>query len=140
MLTCLVETPYEVRYDDWVKQTHHYGYIDYCRYSDKEKEIVDVIFNGPATIVFWGDGTKTVVKCSEEEFDHEKGLAMAIAKKFLGTGETQGNYYNTFKKWIPEERATSTMYIDGDTFGSITKVISNAVDNAVKSLNKMKGE
>lgn len=25
-------------------------------------EILDVVFNGPATIIFWADGTKTVVK------------------------------------------------------------------------------
>lgn len=62
-------------------------------------EIEKVIFNNPATIVFWNDGSKTVVKCSEDEcFDEEKGLAMAISKKVLGN---QGNYYNTFEKWLP---------------------------------------
>lgn len=59
-------------------------------------EIKDVIFNPPATIVFWADGTKTVVKDQGEGFDPEKGLAMAISKKALGN---QGNYYNQFKKW-----------------------------------------
>lgn len=63
--------------------------------------IKDVIFNDPAVIVLWNDGTKTVVKCSENDiFDPEKGMAMAIAKKALGN---QGNYYNTFKKYLPEE-------------------------------------
>jgi hypothetical protein len=48
-------------------------------------QIKDVIFNGPATIVKWADGTKTVVKCCEgDEFDAEKGLAIAISKKALG--------------------------------------------------------
>lgn len=48
-------------------------------------KIDEVIFNGPATIVKWADGTKTVVKCCEDdEFDAEKGLAMAISKKALG--------------------------------------------------------
>lgn len=47
--------------------------------------IKKVIFNNPATIVIWNDGTKTVVKCCEDdEFDPEKGLAMAISKKALG--------------------------------------------------------
>lgn len=64
-------------------------------------EIKKVVFNDPATIVFWSDGTKTVVKCGEnDEYDPEKGLAMAIAKKALGN---QGNYYETFKKWLPEK-------------------------------------
>lgn len=44
--------------------------------------IKDVIFAPPATIVYWSDGSKTVVKCSEKDvFDPEKGLAMAIAKR-----------------------------------------------------------
>jgi hypothetical protein len=41
-----------------------------------------IIFNPPATIVYWNDGTKTVVKCSEnEEFIPEVGLAMAFIRK-----------------------------------------------------------
>lgn len=64
-------------------------------------EIKSVIYNDPATIVFWEDGTKTVVKCKNEKFDPEKGLAMAFSKKMLGN---KGNYYNIFKKWLPEEK------------------------------------
>lgn len=60
------------------------------------KTIKNVIFNDPATIVFWMDGTKTVVKAQNEEFDPEKGLAMAIAKKFFGN---KGSYCNEIKKW-----------------------------------------
>ena len=55
--------------------------------------------NEPATIVFWADGTKTVVKAVYDEFDPEKGLAMAIAKKALGN---KGNYYNVIAKWTDE--------------------------------------
>ena len=64
-------------------------------------KIKDAIYNDPATIVFWEDGTKTVVKCKNEKFDPEKGLAMAFSKKMLGN---KGNYYNLFKKWLPDER------------------------------------
>lgn len=60
-------------------------------------DIKKVIFNAPATIVFWEDGTKTVVKADEEDYDPEKGLAMAIAKKSYGN---KGNYFNIFKKWL----------------------------------------
>lgn len=62
-------------------------------------EIREVIFDEPATIVFWADGTKTVVKAVYDEFDPEKGLAMAIAKKALGN---KGNYYNVIAKWMDE--------------------------------------
>ena len=60
-------------------------------------EIDNVIFNDPATIIFWKDGTKTVVKAENEDFDPEKGLAMAISKKALGN---QHEYYDVFKKWL----------------------------------------
>ena len=61
----------------------------------------NVIFNGPATIVFWNDGTKTIVKCSDgDEYDPEKGLAMAYSKKLFGN---KGNYGKHFKKWLPKE-------------------------------------
>lgn len=59
-------------------------------------EIEDVIFNPPATIVFWKDKTKTVVKAHNEEYDPEKGLAMAMIKKLYGN---KGNYCNKLKKW-----------------------------------------
>ena len=60
-----------------------------------------VIFNDPATIVLWADGTKTVVKCAKDEtFDPEKGLAMAIAKKALGN---EGWYYDIFKAYLPKD-------------------------------------
>lgn len=61
--------------------------------------IKQVIFNDPATIVYWTDGTKTVVKADNEEFDPEKGLSMAIAKKALGN---KGNYFNHIKKWTKQ--------------------------------------
>lgn len=45
-------------------------------------KITNVIFNPPATIVFWSDGTKTIAKCEPcDKFDKEKGLMMAILKK-----------------------------------------------------------
>lgn len=49
-------------------------------------EIKKVIFNNPATIV----------KAKNEDFDPEKGLAMAIAKKALGN---KGSYFNKIKRW-----------------------------------------
>ena len=111
------------------KQTMKYDYyendirVNYVPYSNlynritsdtqtpKQKamnSITKVIFNDPATIVIWSDGTKTVVKCDEkDEFDPEKGLAMAVCKKYFG-----GGFYNDiFKKWIPEE--TPEIEIDG---------------------------
>lgn len=71
------------------------------RMKNKPLTIENVIFNKPATIVFWSDGTKAVVKAQgKARFDKEKGLAMAISKKFLGN---KGNYYNEFKKYLGTE-------------------------------------
>ena len=69
-------------------------------------EIEKVIFNDPATIVFWKDGTKTVVKAQNgEAFDPEKGLAMAFFKKMHGN---TGRFNNIIHTWVgdykPEER------------------------------------
>lgn len=59
-----------------------------------------VIFNPPATIVYWSDCTKTVVKCNVNDiFDPEKGLAMAIAKRCAGN---TGEYYAEIRHWVAE--------------------------------------
>ena len=76
----------------------------YTPYGGHQMEIDRVIFSNPATIVFWGDGTKTVVKCQEGDvYSKETGLALCIAKKALGN---KGNFNNVFHKWIPEEEET----------------------------------
>ena len=66
----------------------------------KPAMIKKVGFYDPVTVVFWEDGTKTVVKAGNEAFDKEKGLAMAIAKKYFGN---TGSYQNVFKQWIKED-------------------------------------
>lgn len=79
----------------------------------KIAEIKDVIFNDPATIVLWSDNTKTVVKCQDgDEYDAEKGLAMAIAKKFFGN---KGNYCNQIKKWTDPYYEKNFMKIQAET-------------------------
>ncbi len=50
---------------------------------------VNVIFHGPATIVYWNDGTKTVVKCQPGDvFSAETGLTTAMLKKYRGNDNT----------------------------------------------------
>ena len=100
-------------------------------------EIKNVIFNDPATIVFWEDETKTVVKCQDgDEFDPEKGLAMAIVKKAYGN---KSNYCNKLKKWLPKEEPDDTKRslrladLSGTNLGSeflasFKKGVSDALD------------
>lgn len=77
----------------------------YYMHYDIRRFIKKVKFNPPATIIFWTDNTKTVVKCNGEDYDPEKGLAMCICKKVLGD---KGNYYEVFKKWLPKEEETES--------------------------------
>lgn len=82
--------------------------------------IEKVVFQNPATIVYWSDGTKTVVNCMDnveirkkivdgkevtvrkprkcDTYSEENGLAMAIVKKWAGN---VGNYNDIFRKFIP---------------------------------------
>ena len=58
---------------------------------DKSELLIKrIIVNNRATIIFWEDGTKTVVKISEDDlhdgkFDVYAGVSYAIAKKLFGT-------------------------------------------------------
>lgn len=96
-----------------------------------DMRIEKVIFNYPATVVIWKDGTKTIVKAGDHDvFDPEKGLAMAIAKKALGN---QGNYYEVFKKWLPEE----------DKFKELPESLKPTIDEwtaAIKEIERYEEE
>lgn len=87
-----------VNIDDYVAalfglaRTNSQGNKNNILYLPKIKK---VIFNPPATIIFWQDDTKTVVKAVNEPYDPEKGLAMAISKKAFGNNQS---YYSIFEK------------------------------------------
>lgn len=68
--------------------------------------IEKVIYNNPATIVYFADGKKVVVKCRNEKFDREKAVAMAIMRriysrrqfcKIVDSGATQNRKKVTAK-------------------------------------------
>lgn len=88
-------------YRKMVEQAHRIGTITDWGYrpSQAKPKIERVIFHDPATIVYWKDGTKTVVKCQNEKFDKEKGLLAAIAKKAYGN---KGNFNNIIKHFVEE--------------------------------------
>lgn len=68
-------------------------------YWSYRTNIKKVIFNGPATIVIWFDGTKTVVKCAEgDKYSKFAGLAIAICKHMYGP-----NFKKVFNHFIPKE-------------------------------------
>lgn len=75
---------------------NNFYYFDTGRFRQQKHVLLPaidkVIFNPPATIVMWSDGTKTVVKARKgkkkaetDEFSEEVGLAMAVAKRYFGS-------------------------------------------------------
>ena len=61
--------------------------------------IEKVVYNNPATIVFWSDNTTTVCKCSKEDiYSKETGLTICILKKLIGAK----NVRKIFNDWLPE--------------------------------------
>lgn len=72
---------------DW--KVYFKNYSDCSSYSASvlyhNPHVKRIVYNDPATIVFWTDGTKTVVKCSENEtFNPYFGFCAALAKKLYG--------------------------------------------------------
>ena len=119
--------------------------IDYSRQSmeqAKKNDIVKfgmcsvsirkVIFNDPATIVLWSDGTKTVVKCGPEDtFDMEKGLAMAIVKKMAGN---DNRFHKVFKQYTKKKKK------EPGSIGSISDImagLNQAAAIAAKTVHEL---
>ena len=62
-------------------------------------DIKKVIFNNPATVIYWSDNTRTVVKCQPDDyFNHELGFLLAICKKVFGN---TGRYNELLREYVP---------------------------------------
>jgi predicted heme/steroid binding protein len=77
-------------YIEFMGQRHKVSGIPVVRDIEKKPvsyvEVDHIIYNAPATIVFWKDGTKTVVKCMEgTPFNPYYGFVCALAKKVYGS-------------------------------------------------------
>ena len=92
-------------------------------------EIRNVKFNGPATIVFWADGTKTVVKCQDgDAYSEEVGLAMCIIKKVFGN---TSKYNDIFKKWCPSYDT------EPDAYDCLSEACKQIRDHVLKTFNEI---
>ena len=70
-------------------------------FTKANSKVEKVVFNDPATIIFWGDGTKTVVKCQEgDTYNKETGFVMCYLKKLLGNDNT---FNKEITKWVVED-------------------------------------
>lgn len=93
---------YKVLYDYSRRSTERAKKNDLVLFGMCRVSIRKVIFNDPATIVLWSDGSKTVVKCGPEDtFDMEKGLAMAIVKKMAGN---DNRFHKVFKQYSKKKK------------------------------------
>ena len=109
-----------------------YGWLNASKkstYATNTAAIKDVIFAPPATIVYWSDGSKTVVKCSENDvFDPEKGLAMAVAKR---CGGNNGSYYKEIRNWVEK---SGKRYPESPTAGKAVNL--DALKKYISEANK----
>lgn len=122
--------------------------IDYSRQSTERAEKNDivrfgmcnvnirkVIFNNPATIVLWSDGTKTVVKCGPNDiFDKEKGLAMAIVKKMAGN---DSRFHKIFKQWCKSDETNENTLGYAKAMKELNQVVAQTRDDIAGLLAKM---
>ena len=82
-------------WEDYVKGNSFAG-VMFGGVSIKEKIVKHkkVIFNEPATIVIWEDGTRTVVKtCEGDTFDKTTGFLQAYFQKLSGMSKTQSSKF-----------------------------------------------
>lgn len=84
--------------------------------------IEKVICQPPATIIFWSDGSKTVVKTeSTDEYDIEKGVLYAIIKRISSKKEYE-NWLKTIDQICDINLSPNSMeFIDGITFTNFKK-------------------
>ena len=100
------------------------GMTESVRHLENEfyKNRIDLIdyvtFNGPATIIFFKDGTKTVLKCHDEDtYSIPTGFALALLKKILGGAA----YHKLCEEWLDDiyaaekERVAAANNIEEDT-------------------------
>ena len=111
--------------------TKHSAFIPKCtpKPTNYLPEIKNVKFDGPATIVFWADETKTVVKCQDgDDYSEEVGLAMCIAKKVFGN---TSKYNDIFKKWC------NSYDTETDTDDYLSEVYKQFRNHVLKTFNEI---
>ncbi len=74
--------------------------------SNNIPEPINIIYNKPYTIVEFDDGDKVVVKCNNENFDKEKGVAMAIIRKLYNNRQEFRRWVENGKEFVPKNKKT----------------------------------
>lgn len=87
-------------------------------------DINHIVFSDPATIVFWDDGTKTVVKtCDGDKFERYMGFAVACMKKMFGSTSRAKKIMNELAvDQVVDRKHKDSGYVP-DLNSALTKVI-----------------
>lgn len=83
------------------------GHCWYCELDEitHVEQINRVIYNDPATIILWNDGSKTVAKCMDgDTYDSEKGFLVAYLKKFVDSDTLR----EEMSKWVEDDNKPLT--------------------------------
>lgn len=72
--------------------------VGYCEHNELYKTyIIKVLYNNPATVVFWSDGTQTRNICPKNTlYNPDAGLAFCVLKKFMG-GDEMAKLFNDWE-------------------------------------------
>lgn len=101
----------------------------------EERSIIKkIILNGPATIFFWKDGSKTVVKCMEgDKYDLYTAFCIAFTKKLIGSNS---KIKSTLKKAeiVDQNPEMTTEEIENE----IAKIIDRVNKNLNGKINSIK--
>lgn len=109
----------------------HYSYClgkSETELARRMPEPVKFKFSGPCTIVFFDDGDKVIVrKTDDDDYDPEKAIAMALAKKAYGG---KGKYYDHIKDGLHayEIHAVDELLKKGNILDAIREVTDRLND------------
>lgn len=97
-----------------------------------------VIFNDPATIVIWADGTKTVVKCQKpDKYNKTTGLALCFMKRALD--DSSRTFNDILHEYIVDEPIGDLEIPLGtilkETIENVNSILSNLQVKRIKNEN-----
>lgn len=102
---------------------------------DKKYIPKQIVFNPPATVVFWEDGTKTVVKCEKhQEFNPYFGFVSALAKKIF---VTNSEVNRVVRKYSEPKKETKSVTNRQQKDQKTTKNAQNQPKNKQKEKQKV---
>ena len=92
-------------------------------FGQKQTDAKDVIFHDPATILFWGDGTKTVTKCHDgDEYDPLFGIMASVVRKVT---KNRGHGVDA---WEPIVAFLADYLADADECRTLAEVLNLTAD------------